>query len=390
MKSKKNIILYSLFFLLLSCNQNQYGALTAAKNLVSLPYSSVKNFFSNRRYNDIRENSETTSPEETQDINMISCVQRQADSSPTHPLELYGDIMNQTRELVCSCKPWGSCFKNTCSCSTLCPNNFDIFKKHPYEESTADLSTLENSLSFRNAESMELSTIEGTNGYCWGHASITSKFNRLGFFDDSDTEMKDNLDKAPGSSERDQAIRYYKEVIDDIVDNKVRNIPGFKNLYEFSSHPELETYLSDKVAKSWANRAMSVQGLSTALRDKPMSMEDSKDFFNDVKEKLDDNQQPQIVFTKSDSKFTTHAVLVSDYILEDDKMTLCLRDNNNPPYLNQDCRSKMYISYTGAVIYNQWGEIGRAEVAHNDNPDALEQFDALREHCLETKFCSAQ
>lgn len=395
MRRLKTLLFLLSSLVIISCNQNHLGAFTAAKNLVSLPFKGISNYFSNNEYDDVesRGGGNLTFSERTIAIDQEdnpSCEADQSSTSPELPIEDYGQLMNETRNLVCSCRPFGSCDKDLCSCENLCPDNFDIFKREPYQNSLEDLSQPEHSLSFRNADAMYLSSIQGTNGYCWGHASVTSKFNRLAFFNPEDTQIKEALNAPPNSDERNQAIQYYKDVIDQVVDNKVTSIPGFRNLNEFSAHPDLQTYLADKVANSWAERAMSMQGLSTAVRARAMEQEASEQFFKEIIKKIDHNQQPQIVFTKEGERFKTHAVLVSDYKVVDDKVILCIRDNNYYPFRNAQCLHQMKIMNDGSINYTEWGILGRVELAHNDNPDAISQFHALREYCAQTKDCPIQ
>ncbi len=368
------------------------------KNLVTLPYDSIKKHFSEKEYDRVEEKSLSLSTLEKSSYQLSLCDTSPEQSLPDLPLNQLEDLSQNTRDLVCSCKPWGDCEKGLCSCKKLCPDNFEIFKKPPFENNIRELTSYSHSLSFRNSGAMKASSIRGTSGYCWGHASVTSKFNRLAFFDPSDDSLKRQLESAPDSLQRKYAIQEYKKIVDAIVDNKVKTIPGFSNLYELSRHPDLQTYIADKVAKSWANRAMSLQGMFTALKDSPMKRDESEALFQEVQNKIDTNQQPQIVFTDKDEKFKTHAVLVSHIEESDGMKKLCIRDNNESPFRNEFCENYMYISEEGSIVYNDdlnpsnryWGELGSVKLAHNDDSDAIEQFHSLREHCADQKDCPIQ
>lgn len=383
-----HILTLSYLLILSSCNQTGLGAVHVAKNLVTTPFRGVKALISEYQYSQIKSSDQSAQQQQVIPPPAINCNPTSIFSGPANGA-LFDDIeelLEETREEVCSCKTWGSCKSDTCSCETLCPDNFDIFKRH---EDIIENSSTANSMAFRNKGSTSLSNIKGTKGYCWGHASLTSKFNRLGFFESGNQEARKKLDAAPGSIEREEAINYYKEIIDDIADNKVRKIPGFSSLNEFSDHPDFQVYLADKVAKGWAERAMTFQGLATALSIIPMREEKSQELFNKIKEKIDNNQQPQIVFTKKYTPGYTHTTLVSDYKIIDGKMTLCIRDNNIEPVTNRYCLKTMTINEDGALEYDEddWGELGAVTLAHNDNADAVAQFNALREHCAKEKDC---
>ena len=389
MKQFLKLIFLCAFIGFSSCNQTQLGALTAAKNFVMLPYTGIKNHFSNKAYERVlnlgTQSDMPASPK-------VTCGNDPESALPAISLSGIDDLSDASRDLACTCKAWGSCVKELCSCENLCPESFEIFNREPIQTGLQDLTDFKNSLNFRNSGAMMISSINGTQGYCWGHASVTSKFNRLAFFDPSDDSLRKQLESPPDSLQRKYAIQEYKKIIDNIVDNKVQSIPGFTNLHKLSSHPDLQTYIADKVAKSWANRAMSLQGMFTSLEDKPMKREESEKLFADIENKLNHYQQPQIVFTDQGEKFKTHAVLVSHIEIEDGEKRICIRDNNESEFYNKHCHNYMVINETGGVVYNDgqnghWGELGSVKLAHNDNADAMEQYDSLRKHCSESKNC---
>ncbi|WP_127717379.1 hypothetical protein [Halobacteriovorax sp. HLS] len=386
---KKNFI-FLLFVMLFSsgCDQTGLGVGSAIKNLFSLPVDKISEGVSQYQYASIekRDNAKSEIPAEC-------WVKRKSVS------EGLGDIQkihDKIRGSVCSCVPWGTCSKDECPCSRLCPDNFDIFKR-PEVKDISDYSAKENSLAFRNGGGG--SQHEATQGYCWGHASVSSKFNRLGFFD-KESKPPFSLDST-NEQEQDKAVEYYKDIIDKIVDNQTVDIPGFENLYELSSHERLQSYIADHVATSWSKRAMSTQGLDIALSSKPMKKNKTDKLIKDIVKKIDQNQQPQIVFTKKGSMFLTHAVLVSHYEKGGDGSTrLCLRDNNNDrvsitrrsetskskPF-GGSCRDYIRVLDDGSLYYNRWGDLGGVTMAYNETPDSLKQFKSLKQRCADKKGC---
>lgn len=401
MREKSGLYIMTLVSLMMvstSCNQIGLGGITATKNFFKAPYDAVKNHISNSQYEEIAARSESQKISEV-NSEMPSTEKLCSDHSKSSiPMKTgdYEALMKSTRKKVCSCRAWGTCTKDICNCGILCPNNFSIFKRPPFQKSITDLTKPENSLSFRNKGAMQLSSIKGTQGYCWGHASVTTKFNRLADFDPSNNSMKKMLHNPKGSIERDKSLKYFEGLIDDIIGNKTQTIPGYKNLKEFSSSdPDIESYIADKVARSWADRAMSLQGLSTTLGTSKMDRTDSQKFMSKVIRKINNNQQPQIVFTDEGKAGETHAVLVSNYIKSGNKTILCIRDNNLTPESNARCENKMYIDNDGSMYYsspyykgkNRWDSLGKVTVAMNDNTDALEQFNSLRAKCTKDKGC---
>jgi hypothetical protein len=386
-----NIFIFiSLVLLIVSCNQVGLGVVTATRNIITAPIRGISGMISNYQYGNIE--SRTQSDRDNGNLQAgLSPEACNISLQDTHPIQtdMYEGLMFATRDNACSCIAWGTCKKEVCECSKLCPNNFDIFRKPPMKDSIADLSKEENSLSFRNSESTYMSSIRGTAGYCWGHASVTTKFNRLAFFQPNNKEMRNKLNGAPNSLERKEALEYFKKAIDNVIDNGATVIKGFTNLNELSLHPEFQSYIADKVAYSWADRAMTFQGTSVALGSSKMSKDSSQSFIENVVKKIDNNQQPQIVFTKEGSMGTTHAVLVSHYIKDGDKTILCIRDNNTSPHLNVGCDNRMYVNNDGGIFYDSysWGNLGKVVVGHNDNADSLGQFTSLRKLCHKLKGC---
>jgi hypothetical protein len=242
-------------------------------------------------------------------------------------------------------------------------------------------------LAFRNSPGVS-EKYEMTNGFCWGHASITTKFNRLAFFK-SDRSAPYNINSV-NEEEQNNAVAYYKKKIDAVINNEAVDIEGFPNLNEFSRHPALQSYLGDMMAEQWADNAMTFQGLAIGLKTNTRSKRKINRFFKKIKNKIDSNQQPQIVFTGAGKRFDTHTVLISHYQEnENGELILCVRDNNEMPDSNSVCENKMYIDDSGKLQYENpdWGEIGGFKIAHNDNPDAVEQFEALKEKCKNDKDC---
>jgi hypothetical protein len=373
------LIFAALIFLMSGCNQTGLGAWNATKNLITSPINSVKNIFTDSSYENKKSKTEDNADKEE---SIRYCAG--SDGSP-----ITGDQLSEIEKLSdkvmatnCKCRPWGDCPTGVCACEKQCPNDFKIFQR-PETQPIESLTRLENGLAFRNNSTP--SNYAQTQGYCWGHANITAKFNRLSFFNPQKIPPHDIQSSSP--TEQQKAIDYYKGLIDQIADNEATEIPGFRNLHQFSSHPALQSYFGDKVAKTWAKNAMSWQGLGTALTTKKQTDQNYERLFADVKSRLDMNLQPTIVFTYRSSSFHTHATLVSHYeMLPDGKMKLCLRDNNYREELNGLCNHSMQIDPTRGLLY-QNKEIGGVKIAHNENADTLAQAESLKQKCMNQRDC---
>ncbi len=364
------------------CDQTGLAVGSAVQNFLTTPIDAVSDLFSDAAYNRRRE--ATLAQQEVEGEGEIRyCVDPTGTPIPASDLSTLDGLAQGLRSEACQCVPWGDCPTQVCACGSLCPRGFDIFR-HPAGVTTKTLSTQSNGLAFRNES---VGQHEMTAGYCWGHARLTSQFNRLSFFK-PDQPAPYNI-RSTNAAEQERAVEYYKDLIDKIVDNKAVDIPGYADLESLSDDPALQSYLGDKMARGWADQAMSWQGLFTAVDGSQQSNESYSRLFADVKERIDMHMQPTIVFTSRGSPFMTHAVLVSHYeTLPDGKLKLCIRDNNHPEFMAASCQDSMIIDPSNGLEYSAWGDIGSAKLAHNENADAAAQAASLQRKCSSEKGCA--
>ena len=367
-----------------ACNQVGLGVGSAVKNFFMSPVREVSKIFSNQEYRKQRDLSLAAGlVQQEQEIRY--CIGDNGQPIPQENVSDLEDLQNSVRNLTCQCKAWGSCSKDICPCESLCPEGFGIFRR--FAESTKSLSGVENGLSFRNGSIPSKHT--ETNGYCWGHAKVTSQFNRLAFFK-PDLAPPHDLNSTD-EAEQNRAFEFYKDLIDKVNKNQATDIPGFRNLNELSSNPAFESYLGDKVAKTWANEAMSWQGLGAITNARKQSQSKYQEVINQVKERIDLNMQPTIVFNPRGEGMYSHAVLVSHYETRPDgSVKLCIRDNNYPESNAQSCRDQMWLHPERGLVYDQGGgleDVGNITIAHNENADALSQSSSLRAKCRREKSC---
>jgi hypothetical protein len=366
-------------------NQRELGAINAVTNFFESPFEGIANALAHRKYEKLTR--ETLSQQKTAVLS--SEVKCSLDGAPLPPAALQ-DLLS-IPHISCRCEAWGTCVKEACPCNILCPDNFHLFKR-PDMESVQDLTTPENSLAFRNYvdDGPVPGRIRSTDGICWGHASVTQKFNRLAFFKPDSQPPYRLTSQDPG--ERRKAIKFYHHIIDDIVNNKASDIPGYKNLYEFSADPEFSNYFHDKVTREWADRAMSWQGLTLALKDKPEPRAKNEKIFAEARQRLAMNQQSNLVFTVKDARFFTHSLLVSHETQMNGVNVLCIRDNNEEETSNAACENYMYLNENGEIIYVFLHSIYQVTVggigfAFNDERDAVNQVKSLHKRCNREKGC---
>jgi hypothetical protein len=384
MSSSRFIRLMLVVFFIAACNQVGLGVGTAVKNFFMSPVKEVSKVFTNREYRKQRDISRAAGQVQ-QEQEIQYCIGDNGQPIPQDKVNDLESLESSVRNLSCQCKAWGSCSKDICPCESLCPEGFGIFRR--FSESTKDLSGRDNGLSFRNGSIPSQHT--ETNGYCWGHAKVTSQFNRLAFFK-PDLQPPHDLN-SQNEEEQNRAIAFYKDLIDKVNKNQATDIPGFRNLHELSSHPAFESYLADKVAKTWANEAMSWQGLGVVTNARKQSQKKYREFISQVKERVDLNMQPTIVFNPREVGVFSHAVLVSHYEERaDGSIKLCIRDNNNSEENARSCRDNMWLHPEDGLKYDQRGyvkNVGNITIAHNENADAVSQSSSLRAKCRREKSC---
>lgn len=283
------------------------------------------------------------------------------------------------KDKMCTCEAWGTCDGKSCSCDVLCPKNFQILNR----SKTAMSDNADDSLSFTNGDSDFYSKYSDYTGFCWGHAVVTQRFNRLAKF----------LPAVPKTGGDDPIIRQreLKYIIEKLNNNEPVDISGYKNLKDFSSDPEVKELLEDVVKKTWASNAMSTQGLHIVASGEPNPTEDTKKLFDDIEFRLKNNQMPAVVFNDKNNSSDAHTVLVSGSgTTSDGKRYLCIRDNNFNPERSYDCKNKMILAADGTLDYGPWStkKIGKIELSYSENSNTMEQIANLQSHCKSEKNCS--
>lgn len=378
------IAVIGLVFIVISCNQNYLGTGHAVRNALTLPLDGLRAVgglitgenHRNYRRRTLEDSSETGSSLETLNL----CSESSDVSIGSGDLtEMVTGITNT----LCSCRAWGDCPAPTCPCDTLCPDHYGIFQR---AESAPEREPLyENSLAFRNERAVFAdSRFPMTQGYCWGHTATTQRLNRLGFF------KPDAAPPFPAGSR--EWASFYKEILDDIHQNKVREIPGFSSIREFSEHPVIQEYLlSDIIPNAWAQNAMSYHGLRSVMNvGQSMEVGDSQEFIADVRERIERfHVTPTIVFAKKDSTFVSHAVSVYSVTEKNGEIVLCLNDSNYSALQNSECESSLLIKEDGSAHYSGWvgEEATNLSVPSHDNADMMSQVRSLRSYCQHQSSC---
>ena len=370
----KKIALLMILLTFVAC-ESQIGTAisTAFTNLIT--GNAFSNSSSDELYQKLKEQS-LAKAQNGEESGLSTCINQSLDVIGSST----GIDFKKVKDNLCTCKAWGTCDKQSCSCDILCPNDFSILNRsgHATDESA------DNSLSFTNGDFEFYKRDSHYTGYCWGHAVVTQRFNRLAKFDPTTPR------KFASASEFQERRRELKSIIKKLNNNEPVDIAGYKNLKEFSSDPEAKELLLDNVKDEGARNAMSTQGLSIVASGKPESKEYYEDLFNDIEFRLKNHQSPAIVFNQKENSAFAHTVMVSGSgITKEGIRYLCLRDNNYQQNENMNCGSKMYLNPDGKVTYDKWSpyEIGKVQLSYTENSNTLEQMENLRKRCHDDKDC---
>ena len=177
------------------------------------------------------------------------------------------------------------------------PHAFKVFKLNRH---TA-IPSVEHSLPWQNTGSDYAGIVDMEFGICMGHTSAQRKFNVLSFYDSKLSSEVPDRTKSP-----EKWLKYYQDRIDDVMDNRPAIFPGFENLNQLASDPELSPYIKRKILKQWADNNISLGGgkILSAIKRK-MDAKDLQKLYSDVKEKIDFSLSPRLYFAAGNENIMT-------------------------------------------------------------------------------------
>ncbi len=393
MKMKKILLVIlplSIVLSFVSCDQRGLGFGSLVENILAAPSEAMK---SDRDY--IAGNTWSAMQERTEEARALrgsgsgsgsECVVR-IPPTATAAASTLASTLTAVRDSFCTCKAWGTCSQDNCTCNQLCPDTFDILDRGGQENVTSAANTFE----FRNwgTDFNREGVSHMTGGFCWGIAALEQRFNRLAFFDPTVPK--------PFPSDPTRRLEAYEEIIWGIRHNEVREIPGFPNLREFSKDAEVQDLLQNASAEMWGEYAVGTQGTGIILSSTPIVNPATQALIADLEYRIQNHQAPNIVFNKKDcSASCAHVVQVYDVRTHaSGAKYFCIRDSNFPGEDQTDCQSKMTVYADpdpGHIYYNRLGDnarLGQVEITHNENSDTVAQINSLRNKCERDKNCNA-
>lgn len=110
---------------------------------------------------------------------------------------------------------------------------------------------IESNFSFTNSKTEFQKLFKADMGLCRGMSSLRRKFRHLAFFD---LENKAEAQIPDRASDLKGFQKFYKHLVRDLRDRKVTTIPGFANLRDFSSDPDLIDMIKLQVLQEWKKK----------------------------------------------------------------------------------------------------------------------------------------
>ncbi len=224
-------------------------------------------------------------------------------------------------------------------------------------------------------------------GRCRGMTITQQQFNMLADFGKG--ENPHNCGK--GKPMTTQCKDFYKDLVTNIQDYKVAEIPGFKGLHEFSRDPYVQTLLRKK-AKSYSHK-YSVSNPTISERTGNATV----DQWNEVMKRIDKRQLPYLGVRGAKSSIfsgrplSDHAVMPYKKAQIKGKEVMCIRDPNIQPTGSDgrdECSNYMYLE--GKTVYfKRKGQnvfaLDKFNIWKEDEVRSGKYVEARYQHCIKKK-----
>lgn len=170
-------------------------------------------------------------------------------------------------------------------------------------------------------------------GRCRGHSLVTQKTFYLMEFNTGENPYN----CGPENFTEECQTFFYDKFAKVFFEDEVVEIPGFKNLYDFSKIPYIEGLLKYHVSRT----PVTFKTLVAHNRFLDKEENPSIAHFKEAVERIQEFQKPYIAI----SSFWTgdHAVIAYKFSRDGDNFKLCVRDPNLIPNRDIDCENYFYI-----------------------------------------------
>lgn len=255
----------------------------------------------------------------------------------------------------------------------------------------------ENFLTFLNDDASFLRIAKNKWGFCAGMTNFTKKMMFLGFFDPSNVAHE----VIPSLAKKKEWISFYSEKLLEIDAGHATSFPGFRNLNEITSNPELSKVIKRIVTGDWGENAVTPQSIMMYFKAlKPSPPKELARTLANLKIRSDAGEMPRILFSAHmphpNRDRPIHSLMVRKVKVQKDKTTrIYVWETNiqgvdqlkNPPYLE--------VRQDGSLFYEVWRQ---EELEAGEKPDIAgkvvrliefdEDFRAMADFAGEIrKFC---
>lgn len=177
-------------------------------------------------------------------------------------------------------------------------------------------------------------------GRCRGHTLVTQKTFYLMEFNKGENPSNCGPDNFPFECRK----LYFDKFAEVFFDGKVVEIPGFKNINEFSKNKYIEGLLKYHVSRT----PVSFKTLEARNRFLDTEENASVAHFKEAVERLQEHQKPYIAIS---SHWTgNHAVLAHKFIKDGTTFKLCVRDPNLIPNESINCENYFYLGKLETIV----------------------------------------
>jgi hypothetical protein len=214
-------------------------------------------------------------------------------------------------------------------------------------------------------------------GRCRGHAIVTQQFSMLGVFGKGENPYNCGVDKPMTNN----CKNFYSEIIEDITErNKVRDIPGFRSLLQFSQAFQGQLY--NKVI-GYSHRYSAGAG---NVEKKTNNTDEN--IFYELFKRAKNNQKPYVGIRASG--ISDHAILVTGAAYINGIQALCVSDPNQrsyDPLSNEPCDNYIRLD-SGNPVYVTGGYVrsmSKFDIFSDDDDRIVGYVEAWKNRCIEEK-----
>jgi len=237
-----------------------------------------------------------------------------------------------------------------CSCEQVCTESYEILARmEPRMQPRT-----ENLLHYLNEAEDYQDIRPRTQGYCWAHTTVLRNFNYLAFFDLENRAAQAVPDRP---TEPSRWRRFYRSKIRAVLNREATVIPGFADLWSFTSDPEILEEMKEQTVRTWRRTAMRPESLAIfgrSLKKSDMTFEEARKLIARIREGLSLHQTPKIWMAHREDATSIHVIPVYEIRETEEGARLCFVDNHDYAEAHADCGRSLLVRKDGSLYYKEW------------------------------------